>query len=85
MRSFTLPEVGVDGQCFPMTFPPGKGQQKKSGLWPWLGQEVREQTGRPKEPSAGLLYSQAVKATTKGGPKTMMPAKNKGQKGPSSG
>ena len=75
----------------PNDFPPWQSVSgyfrpwKKSGLWPWLGQEVREQTGRPKEPSAGLLYSQAVKATAKGGPKTMMPAKNKGQKGPSSG
>ena len=21
MQSFTLPEVGIDGQCFPMAFP----------------------------------------------------------------
>ena len=31
MRSFTLPEEDVAGQCFPMTFPPGKGGMATSG------------------------------------------------------
>ena len=65
MRYFTLPEEGVHGQCFPMTFPPGKvcmgtsGNGRKGGLWQRihekLRQEVREQAGRHKEPSAGII------------------------------
>jgi transposase len=85
MRYFTLPEEGVHGQCFPMTFPLWKSvygyfrEWKKSGLWQRihekLRQEVPEQAGRHQEPSAGIIDSQSVKPTEKGGPKAMMQAK----------
>ena len=68
----------------PNDFPPWKSvygyfrEWKKSGLWQRihekLRQEVREQAGRHKEPSAGII-SQSVRTTEKGGPKAMMQAK----------
>ena len=81
MRYFTLPEEGVHGECFPMTFPPGKvgyfREWKKSGLWQRihekLRQEVREQAGRHKEPSAGIIS--VGKNDRKRGPKAMVQAK----------
>ena len=87
IRSSTLPEVGGMAHV-DQYFPPWKSVSgyfrpwKKSGLWPKidekLGQEVGEASARQKEARASMIDSQAVKTTEKGGPKAMMPAKNKG-------
>ena len=63
MRSFTLPEVRVDGPCGLMTFPPGKvcratsGHGRKAvfgpGLLKSVGQAVGEAGARQKEPEQG--------------------------------
>ena len=74
---------GCSWRMLPNDFPPGKSvygyfrEWKKSGLWQRihekLRQEVREQAGRHKEPSAGIIS--VGKNDRKRGPKAMMQAK----------
>ena len=81
MRYFTLPEEGVHGECFPMTFPPlekwgtsGNGRKVVFGRG-FMKSYVREFQNRPegiKNPVQGLLVG---KNDRKRGPKAMMQAK----------
>ena len=77
MRYFTLPEEGVHGQCFPMTFPPGKvcmgtsGNGRKAVFGRgFMKSYVREFQNRS-EGIKNPIDSQSVKTTEKGGPKAM--------------
>ena len=91
MRYFTLPEEGVHGECFPMTFPPGKvcmgtsGNGRKAVFGRGFRKSyVRKFQNRPegiKNPVQGLLVG---KNDRKRGPKGYG-QKNKGQKVPYSG
>ena len=83
MRYFTLPEEGVHGESFPMTFPPGKVCMGTSGNGRkgvfgrgFMKSYVRKFENRPegmKEPSAGIIS--VGKNDRKRGPKAMMQAK----------
>ena len=81
MRYFTLQEKGVHGECFPMTFPPGKvcmgtsGNGRKAVFGRgFMKNYVRKFQNRP-EGIKNPIDSQSVKTTEKGGPKAMMQAK----------
>jgi putative transposase len=74
---FYLLRTGCSGRLLPHEFPPWRivfyyfWQWRKAGMWEkihdTLRGDLRQALGKHRQPSAGILHSQSVKTTEKGG------------------